>query len=63
MSDLGHYDAREIEAMDEDNQPCSHCGGEGFCWDGSDPLGDCPDEIHDCHACYGSGRAKDQVFW
>jgi hypothetical protein len=39
---------------------CTHCGGEGLCWDGSDPLGNCPDEPHRCHACGGSGNRKDQ---
>lgn len=43
-----------------DNLDCTHCGGEGLCWDGADPLGDCPDDPHACHACYGSGRRKDQ---
>lgn len=42
---------------------CTHCGGEGLCWDGANPLGDCPDEIHACHACYGSGKRKDQVIF
>lgn len=48
---------------DEDDVACSHCGGEGLCWDGSDPLGDCPDDPHSCHACGGSGRGKDQVIF
>jgi hypothetical protein len=38
----------------------THCNGEGLCWDGADPLGDCPDEMHACHACYGSGKREDQ---
>ena len=42
---------------------CTHCGGEGLCWDGSDPLGDCPDEPHRCHACGGSGDRKDQTIF
>lgn len=46
---------------DEPDDPgCTHCGGEGLCWDGADPLDDCPDEPHPCHACRGSGRRKDQ---
>ena len=42
---------------------CTHCAGEGSCWDGSDPLGDCPDEPHPCHACGGSGHRRDQVIF
>lgn len=48
---------------DEDDLKCTHCGGEGFCWDGADPLGDCPDDIHNCHACGGSGRRRDQTIF
>lgn len=39
---------------------CTHCGGEGDCMDGADPLGNCPEEPHRCHACDGSGRRRDQ---
>jgi hypothetical protein len=46
--------------VDEDDLGCTHCNGEGICYDGADPLGSCPDDIHDCHACYGSGKRKDQ---
>lgn len=42
---------------------CTHCGGEGLCWDGSDPLGNCPDEPHRCHACGGSGNRRDQTVF
>jgi hypothetical protein len=52
-----------LDAASEDVVSCTHCGGEGVCWDGSDPFGDCPDEPHRCHACGGSGRGKDQVVW
>ena len=52
-----------LDDDDGEDTDCSHCGGEGLCWDGSDPLGDCPDESHACHACGGSGRGKDQVIW
>lgn len=44
----------------EDELECTHCGGDGACCDGSDPLWDCPDTPHRCHACNGSGRRKDQ---
>lgn len=55
--------ARLAEDDGEYDVGCSHCGGEGLCYDGSDPLGNCPDEMHDCHACGGSGRGKDQVIF
>lgn len=47
----------------DEPESCSWCGGEGECWDGADPLNDCPDEPHPCHACNGSGLAEDQVVW
>jgi DnaJ-class molecular chaperone len=54
-----------IEFADEapDELPCTHCNGEGLCWDGADPLLTCPDEPHPCHACHGSGARKDQVIF
>ncbi len=48
---------------DFDLDECTHCGGQGDCCDGSDPLGDCPDEAHACHACGGSGQRADQVIF
>jgi DnaJ-class molecular chaperone len=42
---------------------CTHCGGEGTCDDGADPLLTCPDELHPCHACKGSGLRRDQVIF
>jgi hypothetical protein len=46
---------------DEDfDWQCTHCGGDGTCEDGADPLDRCPDEPHPCHACRGSGNRKDQ---
>lgn len=42
---------------------CTHCGGEGLCFDGSDPLGNCPDDPHRCHACNGSGKRRDQTLF
>lgn len=44
-------------------ESCTHCNGEGLCWDGADPLGNCPDEPHRCHACGGSGDREDQVVF
>ena len=48
---------------DIDLLECTHCGGEGLCWDGDDPLGECPGEPHRCHACNGSGNRRDQVIF
>jgi hypothetical protein len=57
----GEADCSEDFADEFDDElDCTHCNGEGDCWDGADPLGDCPDEIHPCHACGGSGRRSDQ---
>lgn len=54
----------EFDEFDDDREyDCTHCGGEGLCWDGADPLGNCPDEPHRCHACGGSGNRKDQVIF
>lgn len=39
---------------------CTHCNGDGTCDDGADPLADCTDELHNCHACGGSGKHRDQ---
>jgi hypothetical protein len=46
-----------------DDLECTHCAGEGLCWDGSDPLGNCSDDPHRCHACGGSGNRKDQTIF
>jgi hypothetical protein len=43
-----------------DEWDCTHCGGEGVCEDGADPLVTCPCEPHNCHACGGSGLRRDQ---
>ena len=42
---------------------CTVCGGDGDCMDNSDPLWDCDDLPHDCHACCGSGLRRDQRYW
>lgn len=47
----------------DSERDCTHCSGEGICMDGSDPLGNCPDEPHRCHACGGSGDRKDQTIF
>lgn len=39
---------------------CTHCGGDGTCDDNADPLWDCDDQPHPCHACGGTGRRRDQ---
>ena len=51
------------ENIVDDDWPCTHCGGEGLCMDGSDPLGNCPDEPHRCHACGGSGNRRGQTIF
>ena len=51
------------EFESDDDLACTHCGGEGLCWDGSDPLGNCPDVAHRCHACNGSGKRRDQTLF
>ena len=56
------FDDDPIESFD-DEAGCTHCGGDGFCDDGSDPLGNCPDTLHRCHACNGSGDREDQVIF
>jgi DnaJ-class molecular chaperone len=43
-----------------DQDDCTHCNGEGTCDDNADPLWDCDDNPHPCHACGGSGRRRDQ---
>lgn len=51
------------ESDAEELLSCTHCGGDGECMDGADPLGNCPEEPHRCHACGGSGLIKDQVIF
>ena len=51
------------DAFGDDEESCTHCNGEGLCCDGSNPLGNCPDEYHRCHACNGSGNREDQVIF
>lgn len=59
MNESVDYD----ESAYEQELACTWCGGEGICDDGADPLGNCPDEPHRCHACNGSGdRSKQTVF-
>lgn len=60
----GEYGAWEASQYDDaDDLHCTHCGGEGLCWDGADPLGNCPDDPHRCHACNGSGKRRDQTLF
>jgi DnaJ-class molecular chaperone len=47
----------------DDDLECTHCGGSGDCHDGADPLGNCPDQVHPCHACGGSGGREDQAIF
>lgn len=39
---------------------CTHCGGDGECDANANPLWDCDDNPHPCHACGGSGSRRDQ---
>lgn len=58
------YDEANCRCGDfEDEWDCTHCGGEGTCEDGADPLLTCPYEPHACHACNGSGKRRDQVIF
>ena len=60
------YDDLNCRCDDEDfmdNLDCTHCGGDGLCDDGADPLWSCPPEAHFCHACNGSGKRRDQVIF
>ncbi len=57
----GYEGARRYSTDEEEVLPCTHCGGEGFCSDAADPLGDCPDALHACHACGGTGDREKQV--
>lgn len=65
MAEYNPADVLHDELIDqyEDDLACTWCNGEGDCYDGSDPLGDCPDWIHPCHACRGTGRRKDQTVF
>lgn len=42
---------------------CTHCGGEGSCDANADPLWNCDDNFHPCHACNGSGLRRDQTIF
>lgn len=68
-ADSGHvyYDNGTLDDFSgpdfDDERDCTHCGGEGTCDEGSDPLGNCPEDPHRCHACAGSGRRADQTIF
>lgn len=51
---------RKLEEAEGEELACTHCSGEGTCTGGADPLGNCPDDAHRCHACGGSGNRRDQ---
>ena len=51
----------DVDFMDD--LECTHCGGDGICDDGADPLWSCPPEAHLCHACNGTGKRRDQVIF
>jgi hypothetical protein len=55
-------EARVYAFCDEDGYelPCTHCNGDGECDANANPLWDCDDSPHDCHACGGTGNRRDQ---
>lgn len=42
---------------------CTHCNGDGTCDVNADPLWDCDDQPHPCHACGGTGKRRDQTIF
>ena len=50
----------DCDEFDIDLLDCTHCGGEGDCDANANPLWDCDDQFHPCHACGGSGKRRDQ---
>lgn len=44
----------------EDDWDCTHCCGDGTCDANSNPLENCDENAHPCHACGGSGKRSDQ---
>jgi hypothetical protein len=52
---------------DDDNEPCSHCGGEWYLQECDDPIQccdpRCDGQWHPCTACQGTGWARNQVIW
>ena len=60
------YDEANCQCDDEDfmdSLDCTHCGGSGECDANADPLWDCDDRLHPCHACGGSGKRRDQTIF
>jgi DnaJ-class molecular chaperone len=55
---------RSLDELPDDDSgeewDCTHCAGEGTCDDNANPLWDCDDHLHSCHACGGSGKRSDQ---
>jgi hypothetical protein len=55
--------------MDDPEDRCWYCGGEGWGiigtdWDADDPInGPYDGAVEKCPCCKGSGRAKDCTFW
>ncbi len=45
---------------ERDDLDCTHCGGDGICDANANPMWDCDDLPHACHACGGSGNRRDQ---
>lgn len=70
MSAQFEYDDRcDDFALDDGEQDCSYCGGDGWGivgtdWDTDDAInGPYDGETEKCPNCHGSGNAKDMTFW
>ena len=56
VTDVGYFN----DETGEWEYDCTHCGGSGECDANADPLWDCDDNPHPCHACGGTGNRSDQ---
>jgi DnaJ-class molecular chaperone len=57
---MSHYDV-DVDDFGHELK-CTICGGEGTCDDNADPLWDCDEIPHPCHACGGTGNRRDQRY-
>jgi DnaJ-class molecular chaperone len=46
----------------DDDWDCTICGGDGTCDANADPLWDCDEVDHPCHACGGTGKRSAQRY-
>jgi hypothetical protein len=63
LKERGQPDDLEEMQAEFEGLECTWCSGGGICYDGADPLGNCTDYPHDCHACHGSGKRADQTVF